>query len=124
MNTGKITKQFPIPQEIISNIDRDLNYYRSSRYARSSLDSAGGIRLSYLGDRRLLLNRRYLINLDNQAVVWEYRFSRIAFAGNSPDDRIWTFGAKPCNRNGVQYLMNPTQIPSSDLLLQTSHIKT
>ncbi|MCA9120003.1 MAG: hypothetical protein H6822_29600 [Planctomycetaceae bacterium] len=78
MNSGKLIQEFPVKSELLHALGRGW-------FGRE----AG---LEWRGDRYLMLDAQYLIDLENEAVVWRYHMPGSYYAAGSPDGRTWLAG--------------------------------
>lgn len=78
MTSGKLTQEFPVKSELLYSL------------GRSWFGKQAGI--EWRGDRYLMLDEQYLIDLENEAVVWRYHMQGSHYAAGSPDGKTWLVG--------------------------------
>jgi WD40 repeat protein len=70
---------------------------------------AGDASLAWVDPRYVLVAKRFLIDIENHAVAWQYALTEGMLAGDSPDGRLWY--SIPGLREGSQQLV-ATRLPS------------
>jgi hypothetical protein len=98
---GKIIQETPIPGETVG---WHAPFHFSHNGARAGLE--------YRGDKFVLLDDQFLINLDKRSVGWRYHLNSGHFAANAPDQNTW-YGIRKNNANDnsifLTYMPTPSQ---------------
>ncbi|MCU0872616.1 MAG: hypothetical protein MUE50_09760, partial [Pirellulaceae bacterium] len=102
LQSGKLEHEFPLPNDIVS-----------STYSRPTG------RFDWRGNRYLLLDSKYLIDLTNRAVVWRYHVPmNMLLAADSPDGRNWICSTRDSSPTGPRFLVGRS-LPSEAARLKT-----
>jgi hypothetical protein len=98
---GKIIQEIPIPGQIVG-------WHAPFHFAHNGARAG----LEYRGDKFVLLDDQYLINLGTRAVTWRYHLSNGYFAANAPDENTW-YGIRKNNASDnsifLTYMPTPSQ---------------
>ncbi|MCL4204362.1 MAG: hypothetical protein KJ000_17905 [Pirellulaceae bacterium] len=95
LQSGKLEHEFPLPNDIVP-----------------STNSRPTGRFDWRGNRYLLLDSKYLIDLPNRAVVWRYHVPMyMLLAADSPDGRNWICSTRDSSSTGPRFLVGRS-IPS------------
>jgi hypothetical protein len=98
---GKIIQETPIPGETVG-------WHAPFHFAHNGARAG----LEYRGDKFVLLDDQFLINLDKRSVGWRYHLHNGYFAANAPDENTW-YGIRKNNANDhsifLTYMPTPSQ---------------
>jgi WD40 repeat protein len=88
MQNGRLEHEFPLPNDVVP-----------STHARQTG------RFGWRGNRYVLVDSKYLIDLTNRAVVWRYHVpTNILLAADSPDGRNWICSTRDASSTGPRFL--------------------
>ena len=102
---GKIIQETPIPGETVG-------WHAPFHFAHNGARAG----LEYRGDKFVLLDDQFLINLDKRSVGWRYHLHNGYFAANAPDQNTW-YGIRKNNASDesifLTYMPTPSQSVSN-----------
>ncbi|MCE9526265.1 MAG: hypothetical protein K8R36_09455, partial [Planctomycetales bacterium] len=105
--TGKIDQEFPLPPELTSQL-----IFRVFGEDRT---------LEYRGNDHLLLDKRYLIDLQKRLVIWRYNVDLgTKFVAGSPDSKTWYCMRKPNSQYGSPLFLTSIETPSPAVIRKSS----
>jgi hypothetical protein len=89
LQSGKLAHEFPLPSDVVQH-----SYFRRTG------------QLAWRGDRHLLLDNQYLIDLTNRSVVWRYHVPHsMLLASESPDSCHWYCVSRDASPMGPKFLV-------------------
>jgi len=97
---GKIVQEIPIPGQTVG---WHAPFHFSHNGARAGLE--------YRGDKFVLLDDQFLVNLGTRAVTWRYHLTGGYFAVNAPDQSTW-YGIRKNNASDNSIFLTSTATPS------------
>jgi WD40 repeat protein len=101
LQTGTLSAEFPLPPGVL----------------QSAYRGAGA--LEWRGDRHLMLDHQFLIDLKNRAVVWRYHLpAGSVFAVGGPTDKTWFCTARDDGNRGAKFLVG-AETPNATARLKT-----
>ncbi len=111
LEDGKITSTFPLPGLAIGYGGRAMKFYQ---YVYKNLE--------WRGDGHLLLDNRFLINVANRAVVWEYVIPDGNVVARTQGSRQWYCAPTGVGLNKT-YAVKWVEMPSSNVRQQTASLR-